>query len=82
MFNGFELLDCLTPKRLELFNTVSTFNVSSIRELAELLGRDVKNVWEDLKVFEEFGLIGFKKVGRVKRPVVKKQIIITVVEVN
>ena len=78
----FDLLEALTPKRIELFRTLSEFEAQSIRELAEIVHRDVKNVWDDLKALQDFDLISFEQFGRSQRPIVKKQIIITMVEVR
>jgi len=72
----------MTPKRVELFKMLSEFEPHSIRELAEVMERDVKNIWDDLKLLENFGLISFQAEGRIRRPIVRKQIIITLVEVR
>ncbi len=57
-------LSKLTPKRLELLDQMSRHNADSINELASSIGRDVKNVYNDLKVLESFGLIELVKDGR------------------
>ncbi len=57
-------LSKLTPKRLELLDQMSRHNANSINELASKIGRDVKNVYNDLKVLESFGLIELVKDGR------------------
>lgn len=54
----------LTPKRLELLDKMSRYNADSINKLASSIGRDVKNVYKDLKVLESLGLIGLNKDGR------------------
>ena len=57
-------LSKLTPKRLELLDQMSRHNANSINELASRIGRDVKNVYNDLKILESFRLIELVKDGR------------------
>jgi DNA-binding transcriptional ArsR family regulator len=57
-------LSKLTPKRLELLDQMSRHNADSINELASSIGRDVKNVYNDLKILESLGLIALVKDGR------------------
>ena len=59
-----QALSKLTPKRLELLDQMSRHNANSINELASRIGRDVKNVYNDLKVLESFRLIELVKDGR------------------
>ena len=54
----------LTPRRLELLDFLGAEPVSSINDLAEKLGRDVKNVYNDLKVLENLGFIALRNKGR------------------
>jgi DNA-binding transcriptional ArsR family regulator len=54
----------ITPRRLELLDYLSVEPVSSINDLAEKLGRDVKNVYQDLKILERLGFISLRKEGR------------------
>lgn len=57
-------LSKLTPKRLELLDQMSRHNANSINELASSIGRDVKNVYNDLKILESLRLIALVKDGR------------------
>ncbi len=61
----FENLDAfrkvLTEKRLNLLHLVKQQRPDTIHELARLLGRDVKNVSDDLKYLEELGLVALDK---------------------
>jgi predicted transcriptional regulator len=59
-----EELSKLTPKRLELLDSLSRMRVDSISELAERVRRDVKNVYLDLKALESLGLITLRRRGR------------------
>jgi len=55
-----------TESRLKLIQTLKTKSPASIYELAKLLARDFKNVYEDVVFLSELGIIGIKesKVGR------------------
>lgn len=59
----------ITQKRLELLDFLGVEPVSSINELAEKLGRDVKNVYNDLKILERLGFVALRKEGRSLVPV-------------
>jgi DNA-binding transcriptional ArsR family regulator len=61
---GSQDLSKLTPKRLELLDQMSRHNAKSINELASSIGRDVKNVYNDLKTLESLGLIELMRDGR------------------
>lgn len=54
----------LTPKRLELLDFLGAEPVSSINDLAEKMKRNVKNVYNDLKLLEKLGFISLRKEGR------------------
>ena len=60
----------LTPKRLELIQTLMTEEVASIRELAEVLDRNPSEVHDDVHTLEEYGVIELREDGRAKKPVV------------
>lgn len=47
----------LTPKRLDLLRLIRRHQPSSVRELAQIAGRDLKNVLADVKALETLGLI-------------------------
>ncbi len=54
----------LTPRRLDLLDQLSRVRSESINDLAAKRGRDVKNVYTDLKKLEGLGLIRLVKEGR------------------
>ncbi len=54
----------LTPRRLELLDHLAKRLYRSINGLAHFVGRDVKNVYNDLKVLEELGFISLTPEGR------------------
>jgi len=47
----------LTPKRIELLYRLAVLRVESINDLAKKVRRDVKNVYQDLKVLSKFGFV-------------------------
>lgn len=51
------MLEALSPRRLELLKHVHQHGAESVKELAEHLGRDYKNVHQDVVVLEEAGLL-------------------------
>jgi len=60
----------LTPKRLELLHVIKDKAPGSLRELAELSKRDVKNVSDDVKYLEQVGLIERRGAGRATKPTI------------
>jgi ribosomal protein L29 len=51
----------LTPKRMELLHQLATLRVESINDLAQKVRRNVKNVYQDLKVLSKFGFVKLNK---------------------
>src|SRR6266480_4405405 len=51
------MLNALTPKRLELLRNVHREPASSVKALAERLGRDYKRVHEDVETLAASGLL-------------------------
>ena len=47
----------LTPNRLALLRAVRTKRPGSIYELAKIAGRDLKNIQDDLRLLERYGLV-------------------------
>lgn len=58
----------LTEKRLELLEEISEGGVSSVRELARQVDRDVSIVSRDLKILSEADVVEFEDHGNSKRP--------------
>ena len=59
----------LTPKRIELLYKLAALRVESINDLAKKVRRNVKNVYQDLKVLSKFGFIKMdKRKGRALIP--------------
>ena len=65
-----ELGRLLSPKNLELLETISEHEPESIREAAELVDRDYKQVHRNLSELEDIGVIEFEGggSGRAKKP--------------
>lgn len=64
---------CLTPKRLTLLWTIAEHHPQSVRELAALVRREVKNVSDDLDYLCQVGLVEFRPStahGKARAPVV------------
>jgi predicted transcriptional regulator len=59
-----EEFDSFTPKRLELLDYLADEHVSSINGLANRVGRDVKNVYNDLRILERLGFIRLVREGK------------------
>ena len=51
----------LTPKRLELLRAIRKENPDSLYRLARVVGRDLKNVQEDVRALAELGLVSLRK---------------------
>lgn len=57
----------LTPKRLEILRVVRDHRPASVRALAQLTGRNVKNVAEDLGLLASLGLVDMQTRGGAAR---------------
>jgi len=51
------MLDTLSPRRLDLLRHVRQHGASNVRALALALGRDYKNVHQDVAILEATGLL-------------------------
>ncbi|MFQ5816064.1 MAG: hypothetical protein ACE5G7_06155 [Candidatus Hydrothermarchaeaceae archaeon] len=61
------VLSLLTPKRMELLDYLKTRHPKSIMALARGLRRDYKNVYDDLRLLGEYGVV--ERVGDGKKVV-------------
>jgi predicted transcriptional regulator len=57
----------LTRERLALLRTIKRRRPGSIYELAKFMGRDLKNVQEDVRILERHGLVEIAKQPRGSR---------------
>ena len=70
-FTNYEALrKILTPRRLKLLHTIKEKKPHSTYELAQLLGRDLKNIKDDIALLANIGLVGLRKVTRGRKKVV------------
>jgi predicted transcriptional regulator len=51
------MLETLSPRRLEMLRHLRQHGAGNVRELAQALGRDYKNVHQDVAVLESAGLL-------------------------
>ncbi len=51
------MLDTLSPRRLDLLRQVRQHGADNVRKLAQALGRDYKNVYQDVATLEAAGLL-------------------------
>ena len=58
-----DLVDVLTPLRLDLLGAIAEHDPTSIREAARLVDRDVSDVHSDLKQLEVLGTLDFEEGG-------------------
>ena len=54
----------LTPKRIELLYSLASLRAESINKLAQKTRRNVKNVYQDLKILQSLGFVSFRKRGK------------------
>ena len=66
--NESQLTDVFNERTYTLLRVIRDEEPESIRETARLVGRDKKNVHEELTTLEALGVIHFKTVGRAKKP--------------
>lgn len=65
------VLSLLTPKRMELLEYLKTKHPKSILELASGLKRNYKNVYDDLVLLEEYGIVERSGNGKRRVPLCK-----------
>ena len=63
-----ELFSAITEKRLELVRYVAAHEGLNVRQLAQGLGRDYKNVYTDVKELVELGLLERSEQGQLTAP--------------
>lgn len=67
--NEAQLTEVFNERTYTLLRVIRDEVPESIRETARLVGRDKKNVHEELTTLEALGVIRFEDNGRAKRPV-------------
>ena len=61
----------MSPKRMEILDYLTSHETKSIKTLASELKRNYKNVYDDIKALEMFGLVELIDDGKNKRPVTR-----------
>lgn len=68
-FTDFEAFcKAMTPQRFALLKMIREQHPGSISSLAELSGRNIKNVSDDVKVLVNLGLVELSQTGKNKAP--------------
>jgi predicted transcriptional regulator len=68
-FTSFEAFrKAMTPQRYALLKIIREKQPESIKELATITGRDMKNISDDLRILLEMDLIEIEKHGKNKAP--------------
>lgn len=57
-----------TPRRLELVRSLMDSPAESMRDLADRLDRDVRQVHDDLELLSEYRIVHFREAGGAKKP--------------
>jgi len=72
----------LTPRRLELLRSLMDAPAESIRDLADRLDRDVRQVHDDLQLLSEYRIVHFREEGSAKKPFVPYETVKIEVELS
>jgi len=68
-FTSFEAFrKAMTPQRFALLKVIREKQPESIKELATITGRDIKNISDDVKTLLDMDMIEMEKHGRNKAP--------------
>ena len=59
-----KLFKILTPARWEIVKALQTREFKSIRDLAKFLERDYSNVWKDIRILNDLGIVEVEKTER------------------
>ncbi|UCE38444.1 MAG: hypothetical protein JSW00_04235 [Thermoplasmata archaeon] len=71
VLKNLDIYQMISQKRMELLDYLSSHDTKSLKTLAQELKRNYKNVYDDVKALEKFGLIELIHDGRNKRPITK-----------
>ena len=65
----------LTPSRTDLIRTIRNKNPKSIGELAKITKRPLQSISRDIKILQNYGILGITKFGKRKKPKIEKDIL-------
>lgn len=68
-----ELCKIFTKERLKILGTIKEKSPSSVKELADIIKRDIAAVDRDLKLLQGYGLVEMKREGQKVRPIIYKE---------
>lgn len=71
VFDTPDVFRALTPRRVELLESLHGSQVASIKDLAAKLRRDYKNTYDDLTALEAWGLVRLQREGKNQRPIAR-----------
>ncbi len=77
-----DLRRILSDEKAKILNIIKSQNPSSIYDLAKMLKRDFRSVFQDVKILERFGLIELKPHTKGKRKSLKPEPSIDTLQVN
>jgi predicted transcriptional regulator len=63
-----DLQRLLSAKNIQILRSIARESPESIRALARSVGRDIRQVHDNLEELETYGLVVFEEEGRAKRP--------------
>ena len=72
----------LTPRRLDLVQSLMDAPAESMRDLADRLDRDVRQVHDDLQMLSEYRIVHFQEEGGAKKPFVPYDTVTIEVELS
>jgi predicted transcriptional regulator len=75
-----QMFVALTEKRMDMVRAIRQQQPTSIRELANMLDRDVKNVFDDVRILNKMHIITLVRTGRKVQPIIKKKVIVISLE--
>ena len=71
VLKSLSIYQMMSPRRMEILDYLSSHGTKSIKTLAAEIKRNYKNVYDDVRALEKFGLIELVIDGRNKRPITK-----------
>lgn len=77
-----ELRHLLSNEKAKILSTIESRHPESVYQLAKLINRDFKSVWQDVKLLEKFGFIELRQEKQGKRKKLKPAVIISNLQIN
>jgi hypothetical protein len=71
VLKNLDIYQMLSQKRMEILDYLTSHETKSLKELAQELKRNYKNVYDDIKALAKFDLVELIDDGRNKRPITK-----------